>query len=178
MGGPRLTPEQFERAAAVFAATANVSEAARAIDVNESTLRSAFERERIARNREAHARACEEGLHEGLTYLLDVARKCHGVMVGEVQAGEGLSPQDFAGLGRTVNQALATIVSLAEREEKRRQAALTRRETRAKIKLLENPPGPRPGSPGGKPAMEVPQILATPRLEAPAAPDDGDGRPV
>lgn len=133
MGGPRLSPEQLEAAAEVFARTNNTSEAARFIGCNESTLRAAFERERIARNRELHARACEDGLQEGVKLLRDVATECHAILTRRVTTAAGLEASDFAALGRTVNQAESTIAALAEREEKRRLARLTREKLRADI---------------------------------------------
>lgn len=137
MGGPRLTPEQIEEASEVFARTNNTSEAARAIGVNESTLRAAFDRIRIARNRELHARACEEGMQEGVQYLRDVSQRCHALIMGNLTAAAGLEASDFASLGRTVNGAQATIAALAKRDEERRQARLTRVKTRGDIAKVE-----------------------------------------
>ena len=137
MGGPRLTPEQIEEASEVFGRTNNTSEAARAIGVNESTLRAAFDRIRIARNREAHARACEAGLQEGLGLLMDVAHDCHGVLTRRISTPSGLEASDFSALGRAVNQAVATVAALAERDEKRRQARLARVKVRGDIAKVQ-----------------------------------------
>lgn len=133
MGGPRLTPEEVEIASEVYARTSDTSAAAAAIHRNESTLRAFFERVRIARNRDLHARACEDGLREGLGFLMDVARDCHGVLTRRTTTPSGLEASDFAALGRAVNQAIATVAALAERDEKRRQARLTRQKTRGDI---------------------------------------------
>lgn len=135
MGGPRLTPEQVETASEIFARTNNVSEAARAIGVSESTLRTHFDRDRTARNREAHARACEEGLQRGLTWLLDVAEKCHATLTGEIRAGEGLDAKDIAGLGRAVTGALTTVMQFSERDDRRRLSKRQRKKLRAETLL-------------------------------------------
>lgn len=131
MGGPRLTPEEVEIASEVYGRTGDTSAAAAAINRNESTLRAFFERVRIARNRDAHVRACEDGLREGLGFLMDVARDCHGVLTRRISTPSGLEASDFSALGRAVNQAVATVAVLAERDEKRRMARLARVKVRA-----------------------------------------------
>lgn len=149
MGGPRLTPEQLEEASEVFARTDNVSEAARAVGVNESTLRAAFDRVRIARNRDLHARACEEGLQEGLGLLMDVARECHAILTRQKPVATGLEASDFGSLGRTINQAIGTVAAVDKRREERRAARLQREKLRAEATLAQK---------RAKEALALPQI--------------------
>lgn len=133
MGGPRVTPEQMERAAKVYAETGNVSEAARAVGVSPFTLRDAFKRERIAKNRHLHAQACEAGLRKARKRLLRVAEIAERVINGE---GVGLEPKDLAALVNALSKNVDTLAGLNEREEKRKQSALTRKKTRAEVELL------------------------------------------
>lgn len=140
MGGKRLTPQQIEDASKVFAETNNVSEAARAIGVSPFTLRDAFKRERIAKNRHLHTQACERGLRkarkqsDGIAALL--ARVLKYDTVGANLETVGLEPGDFAKLVQAFNGTVAQRLAVADREDRRRQSALTRAKTRAEIELL------------------------------------------
>jgi len=133
MGGRRLTPDEIETASKVLAKTGNVSEAARAIDVAESTLRAALKRVRITRNRDLHARACERGLRTARERLAKVAEVAEKVIATD----KDLAPRDLAALLNAVAKNTDTLAGVAEREERRKQSRLTRQKTRAEIELLQ-----------------------------------------
>lgn len=137
MGGPRLTPAQMERAAQVFAETGNTSEAARAIGVGESTLREAFKREKIAKNRELHAQACEAGIRAARKRLRRVAEIAERVIASNDTDGVGVEPRDLAALVNALSKNTDTLLAVAARNDSRKQAALTRKKTRAEIAVLE-----------------------------------------
>lgn len=132
MGGPRITPEQMERAAEVFARTNNVSEAARAIGVASQTLHEAFKRLRIGRNRKLHAEACERGIREQRERLRRLSSIAESV-IGN--AGE-LEPKDLAALMNATSKAADTMATFAAREDSRKQSRLTREKTRAETELI------------------------------------------
>lgn len=132
MGGPRLTPEQIERAAEVYARTGNTSEAARAIGANESTLREAFKRARIAKNRELHAKACERAMRRGRQRIEHFASVIEGSLGN---AGE-IEPRDAAALINAHSKAMDTVIAIADAERVRKQSKLTREKTRAEIDML------------------------------------------
>ena len=132
MGGPRLTPEQIERAAEVYARTGNLSESARAIGVAVETLRYAFKRLRIAKNRQLHAEACERGIREQRERLRRLSSIAESV-IGN--AGE-LEPKDLAALMNATSKAADTMVTFASREDSRKQSKLTREKTRAETELI------------------------------------------
>lgn len=149
MGGPRLTPEQVETAAEVFGRTGNTSEAARAIGVPESTLRTWFEKNRTAmrtaRNRELHTRACETGLRKARKYLttgLAVVDKMlrDNAFLGETEGGGAvpvsLEPEQLARLVGSLGQAATAMVKLSEAGDTRRQARLSRAKSRADIRKV------------------------------------------
>lgn len=138
MGGPRLTPEQMERAAQVFANTGNVSEAARSIGCAVRTLNDAFKRARIAKNRHVHAQACERGLRKARKQTDAVSDLLARLLdPGDADASSlGLEPGDIAKLVQALNGATAQRLALADRIERTRQSKLTRDKTRAEIELL------------------------------------------
>ncbi len=137
MGGKRLTPDQMERAAEVLAKTNNVSDAARAIGVAVSTMRYAFERERIAKNRHVHARAIERGLRTGAKQLDRVASLLAKLLDADDPMALGMEPGDIAKVAQAFNGTVSQRVSISDREERRKQSALTREKTRAEIALLK-----------------------------------------
>ena len=129
----RLTPEQMERAAKVYAETGNVAEAARAIGVSRQTLHDAFKRERLGRNRTLHARACEAGLRKARKRLLRVAEVAERVIDND---GVGVEPRDLAALINALSKNVDTLAGLAEREEVRRRSSLMRKKLKAEVDLL------------------------------------------
>lgn len=140
MGGKRLTPQQIEDASEVFARTNNASEAARAIGVSVQTLTDAFKRLKIVRNRNLHTQACERGLRkareqaDGIAALLARALK-YDTTDASLET-VGLEPGDLAKLVQAFNGTVAQRVAVADREDRRKQGALTRQKTRAEIELL------------------------------------------
>jgi hypothetical protein len=137
MGGKRLTPEQMAHAAKVLAKTGNISDAAREIGVPHSTLRSAFQRERIAKNRRIHAQAIERGLRTGAKQLDRVAGLLAKLLDADDPTALGMEPGDIAKVAQAFNGTVSQRVSISDREERRKQSALTREKTRAEIALLK-----------------------------------------
>lgn len=138
MGGRQLTPEQIEAASKVFGQTGNVSEAARAIGVSPFTLRDAFKRNRITKNRQLHAQACERGLREARAQVTRVSGMLERLLKTDAQTIEdlGMEPGDIAKLSQAFNGTVAQRLAIADREERRKQSKLTRDKTRAEVELL------------------------------------------
>lgn len=134
MGGKRLTPAEIERAAAIYAETGNAAAAAEAIGVAKQTLHDAFKRMRLGRNRTLHAQACERGLRKARARLMRIGEIAEKVIDGE---GVGLEPKDLAALINAVSKNVDTLAGISDREERRKQSALTREKTRAEIALLK-----------------------------------------
>lgn len=132
MGGPRITPEQMERAAEVFARTHSVPAAAKAVGVSVAGLQDAFRRAKITKNRQAHARACERGIRTMRGRLLRLGSIAEDT-IGN--AGE-LEPKDLAALMNAVSKASDTLAGFAHREDSRRQSKLAREKTRKEIEFL------------------------------------------
>jgi hypothetical protein len=129
--GVPLTPEQLQRAAEVYGRSGNLSEAARAIGVAESTLRGAFGRLGVADARELNARAIERGLRKARKRLTSVIEK-GGKLLDGVDSPEGYNKVATA-LARSADALLA----IDERRSRRMQSKLTRDKTRAEIELLK-----------------------------------------
>lgn len=164
MGGPRLTPEQLERAAAIFAKTNNASAAAAAVGVNESTLRAALKRVRIARNRDLHRQAVERGLRTGRKHLEKVVDLLGQQLVDELEGG-GLEPLERAQCTGALGTAMRELGRLQLLDLKRQQAALTRAFTRARIRAESDD--------GDGPKLTIPQFLTRERRDDDAV----DGAP-
>lgn len=143
MGGPRLTPEQLDRAAEVFAKTGNTSEAARVVGVAESTIRSALTRQRIARNRELHTRACEAGMRRARKYLatglvtIDKTIRDNAFLEEGNTAPVTLEPEQLARLVGAMAQGAQSLVKLRESDDVRAIARLQRAKVRAEIARIE-----------------------------------------
>jgi hypothetical protein len=169
MGGPRLTPEQLDTAAEVFARTNNISEAAASIGVNESTLRAAFQRVRIARNRDLHRKAVERGLRRGRKHLADAANLLGEQLVTELRSG-GLEPLERLQCAGALGTVMRELVRLRLLDLKIQQAALTRAQTRASTKRIlaavEHD--------GDAPALSIPLFLLTERPDNDGAAADDD----
>ena len=138
MGGPRLTPDLIGRASEVFASTGNLSEAARSIGVGESTLRAAFVRMKVARNRDLHARACEQGLRKArkrLARLGEMAETYVERLTSNADA-PAIEPRDLAAVLNATAKLADSLGGIADRVERTKQGRLTRDKTRAEIELL------------------------------------------
>lgn len=133
MGGPRLTPDQIEIAAAEFARTGNLHDAARVIGASVSGLRTAFKRNRIARNRTLHMEACERGIREQRERL-----KRFAIIIEDTigKAGD-LEPKDLAALVNANSKASETLLAFIDAERVRKQSLLTRQKTRRETEMLE-----------------------------------------
>ncbi len=175
MGGPRLTPEQLDVAAEVFAKTGNTSSAAAAIGVNESTLRAAFARGRIARNRDLHMRAIETGLRRGRKHLAKALDLLGKTFVEELEGvgSSGLEPGEAAQRAGALATLTRELIRLTVLDLRRRQASLTRSKTRAEIVRLKE------GDAGELTTEEraaLRQLLATrPRAEESPRGESGQG---
>lgn len=133
MGGPRVAPEMLKRAAEVYERTGYISEASRATGIAEETLRDAFNRLRIARNRSAHAKACEAGLRRARKRL-DALGALVGGFIAE-NAGS-IEPRDLAAVLNAAAKLSDSLGAIAEREDRRRSGKLAREKTRAEIAVL------------------------------------------
>jgi len=138
MGGPRLTPDQLAEAARVFGETNNVHEAARRIGVAYETLRDAFARERIARNRLLHAQACDRGLREGRKSLRGTVTLVDSLLAQPTADSPGMEPRDIAALLNAKTNAVATLDKVTARVDAQKLARLTREKTRAEIQLIRD----------------------------------------
>lgn len=134
--GTPLTPQQVETALAVYERTGNASKAARAIDVEPSTVTRLLARRGEQTRAQLHARACEKGIRKGRAQLARVGKLLDGVLKVETKAGVSLEPKDIAALANALARNVAVRVEVASREDSRRQAALTRAKTRAEIEFL------------------------------------------
>lgn len=132
MGGPRLTPEQLEQAAEVFERTDNTSAAAASIGVAESTLRAAFARNRIARNRDLHRTAIDRGLRTGRKHLVTAVDLLGEQLADELRSGV-LEPADRHHCAGALGIVMRELGRLRLLDLKCRQAALTRAQTRLAI---------------------------------------------
>lgn len=134
MRGVPLTPEQLATAARVWAETGNLSAAARAAGCDEGALRRRLAPEDPKRS-DLHARAVARGLVTGRKRLTETVRRMGDLLLGEIAAGS-MEPKDLAGLARALAQCVGTIATLDARIDSRRQAGLTRAQTRANIERL------------------------------------------
>lgn len=159
MGGPRLTPEQLELAAEVFAKTNNTVTAAAAIGVNESTLRAAFARTRIARNRDLHRAAIDRGLRTGRKHLVTAVDLLGEQLADELRSGV-LEPADRHHCAGALGIVMRELGRLRLLDLKCRQAALTRAQTRIAIAKANKELN---GEGEGGPKLTVPVFLLTER---------------
>jgi hypothetical protein len=136
-----LTPEQLATAAEVYGQTGNFAEAGRAIGVERNTVRDALMRADLAHRRTLHARACEKGLHAARAKMARASRLIDTVLDSESRAGLGLEPKDIAALVNALSKASETLISIADREDRRKASTITRRKTAAEIEALERARG-------------------------------------
>jgi hypothetical protein len=135
--GKPFTAEQIEAASAVYHRTGNYTEAAKAIGADVSATRKALIRHGEPERAKLHALACARGLRKGRRNLTAAGDLIARVLLNETSAGVSLEPKDIAALTNSLARTSETLIAIAEREDRRRAAALTRRKTRAEIDALE-----------------------------------------
>ncbi len=137
--GTPLTPEQIETAAAEYARTGSYQAAADAIGSDKSNVRRRLIAAGEPHRATAHARACERGIREARRQVADVAKMLHRVLAVENAAGVGLEPKDLASLANSLARLTDARIAIADREDRRRTARLTRAKTKAEtLALSEN----------------------------------------
>ncbi len=133
--GLPITPDQLALGAAAFARTGSYADAGRAMGRDESVARRALlramgeggESDKVALN----ARAIERGMREGRRALGDLNAKLREKISHVSKVGEMVS------IAKGLSLTVARQQGLAELELRRRQAALTRKKTRAEIRQLD-----------------------------------------
>jgi Mn-dependent DtxR family transcriptional regulator len=134
--GVPLTPEQIAQIATLFATTGNAAEVARQMGLDTSTVTRALgkipEQERAILHREALVR----GFRNGRRRLEKVSRKVGREFVVQLDAGS-VEPAHIAQMTSALTAINRELVRMDLLEIKRRQARLTRAETRARIELVK-----------------------------------------
>lgn len=133
--GP-LTPAELETLAELYGASGNASEVAEQLGVSVSTVTRALARLGAQNRAKLQERALSRGLLRGGELLTQTAESIAEILRCESDAGPGLEAKDYAGLARALAMCVGTTAKLDEREERRRQARLTRKKTKAEIEAL------------------------------------------
>lgn len=135
--GIPLTFEQVSKAAEVYRSTMNYAEAAKAIGADPSTVRKALIRRGGPDRSFLHAHATDLGItraRKGIAKSLQLAER---LLENETADGAGMDPRDIAAIMNAQSRSSEVLLSMADREQKRRQSALTRQKTRAEIEVLK-----------------------------------------
>lgn len=135
--GKPFTAEQIEAASEVWHRTGSYTEAAKAIGADVSATRKALIRHGEPERAKLHALACARGLRKGRRHLSAAGDLIARVLLNETNAGVGLEPKDIAALTNSLARTSDSLIAIADREDRRRAAALSRRKTRAEIDALE-----------------------------------------
>lgn len=133
--GP-LTPAELETLAELYGASGNASEVAAELGVSVSTVTRALARLGAQNRAKLQERALARGLLRGGELLTQTAESIAEILRCESEAGPGLEAKDYASLVRALAMVVGTTAKLDEREERRRQARLTRRKTKAETEVL------------------------------------------
>lgn len=133
--GP-LTPAELETLAELYGSTGNASEVAEQLGVSVSTVTRALARLGAQNRAKLQERALAKGLLRGGELLAQAAESIGEILRCEAEAGASLEAKDYASMVRALAMAVGTTAKLDEREERRRQARLTRRKTKAEIEVL------------------------------------------
>lgn len=128
--GVPLTPEQLEKAAAVYKQTGNYSEAGRAIGVEPQTARVALLRFGEVKRSQLNTRAIEKGLQLGRKRLYEALE--HGSRFLDAVDGK-----EYAAVVGAIARGTEALLKLDERSRETSQSRLTRDKTRAEITLLK-----------------------------------------
>lgn len=143
--GRKTPPPKVEAAKQKLRRSGSLLAAAKAVGVPESTLRGAIGKEELARIRDLHARETEAEVQRMRVKISTVSDLVAEMVVGEVDAGEGVTMADLRAALDSLAKASDSIVRIADRGDKRRSAALTRQKTRAEIAAIARNAGPALG---------------------------------
>lgn len=133
--GP-LTPAELETLAEFYGACGNASEVAEQLGVSVSTVTRALARLGTQNRAKLQERALSRGLLRGGELLIEAAESAAEILRCEKIDGPSLEAKDFASVMRALSSAVGTVAKLDEREERRQQARLTRKKTKAEIEAL------------------------------------------
>lgn len=136
MGGPRYTKDQLRRATKVLGETGSIAEAARVVGVSRPGLRDALGTAVISQKRLEHANACEEGLRASRARMEALALKVDRY-INEAIDTNAIEPRDLAAVVGSAAKLSDTLVTVTDREDRRRKAPIERRKLLAEIKVLE-----------------------------------------
>lgn len=140
MGGKRIDPQIKRKVAELYAELANACEVGRKLDLPESTVRWIVGQERIARYREAHARAVEAAIRKGRKSLARNVELVNRYIAKHANDAEGvpdLEPKDVASLLTAQSNLVERLLKIDERGESRRMARLSREMKRKELKLAD-----------------------------------------
>lgn len=128
--GPHLTPDELGEAAKVYVREGSFALAAEAIHRDESTVRKALRRLGYPDLSSLHRARVEDNLRRGRASL-NRTRKKLDAKIASATLGE------LVAIAKGLSLTVGRLTALGELELRRRQAALTRRKTKAEIAALE-----------------------------------------
>ena len=137
MRGVPLTPAQIARAAEVYGATGSYQAAADAIGSDRSNVRRRLLARGEPHRAALHAQACARGLRKGRRSLVAGLDELDEWLAKDKASGGGIEPRDYAALLNARARHVEALLALAEREDRRKQARLTRAKTRAETAALQ-----------------------------------------
>ena len=132
----KLSLEELETLAELYGASGNASQVAETMGVAPSTVTRALARLGTQNRAKLQRGVLTAGLIRGAKRLNDTAERLWEVLQGERAAGQGIDAKDIAALGNAHIKAEATLAKLDEHEERRLQARLTRKKTRAETAAI------------------------------------------
>lgn len=138
MGGKRIDPQTKRKVAELYAKLANACEVGRKFDLPESTVRAIVGQQRIARYREAHARAVETAIRKGRKSLARNVEMLNRYLAKHATDAEGipdLEPRDLSSLLTAQSNLVDRLLKIEERTESKRMARLTREAKRKEIEI-------------------------------------------
>jgi hypothetical protein len=144
--GP-LTPDEIELAATVYGRTGSYQAAADAVGSDRSNVRRRLIARGEPQRATLHAHACARGLRKARSHVARTLDLVARVLNEETGAGVSLEPKDLAALANTMARLSETLVSVSDREDRRRGARLTREKTRAEIVALAKNGSDKPTGP-------------------------------
>lgn len=129
--GVPLTPEQIAAATEAFRKTGSYADAGRAIGVEVSVARRALLRHRESERDTLHARAIRKAQRRARRHINDA--------LDEIAERLATTPNDSAAaqLASALVRLSDSILAIEERGERRAQARMNRRKTRAEIEVLQ-----------------------------------------
>lgn len=126
-----ISADKIAKATAVYLRTGSFAEAAKAIGSDRGTIRRRLIQEGLPKWEVVFAEAVSKGVAEGIE-LIDRALKDSERWLSEATTGK-----DWATVASAICRLQETRLSTLETTLRKRQAALTRRRTRAEIQALE-----------------------------------------